>query len=60
MSDFEHYRCDASGKTPLQLMRQYRVKQVRNKRPYENLATCPECGKLVPIEHGKLDEHNRN
>jgi hypothetical protein len=60
MSHFKHYHCDASGKTPLQLMRQYRVRQVRNKRPYENLATCPECGKLVPIEQGKLENHHRN
>lgn len=60
MSHFKHYPCEASGKTPLQLMRQYRVKQVRNKRPYESLATCPECGKLVPIEQGKLENHNRN
>ncbi len=60
MSHFKHYPCETSGKTPLQLMRQYRVKQVRNKRPYENLATCPECGKLVPIEQGTLETHNRN
>ena len=60
MSHFKHYPCEASGKTPRQLMRQHRVKQVRNKRPYENLATCPECGKLVPIEQGKLQDHNRN
>lgn len=60
MSQFKHYPCETSGTTPLQLIRQYRVRQVRNKRPYENLATCLECGKLVPIEQGKLEGHNRN
>ena len=60
MTEFKHYHCEASGKTPLQLVRQYRVKRVRNKHPYESLATCPECGKLVHIEQGKLESHHRN
>ena len=41
MTEFRHYHCEASGKTPLQLMQQYPVKQVRNKRPYENFASLP-------------------
>ena len=60
MSHFKHYHCEASRKTPLQLMRQYHVKQVHNKRPYADYATCPECGKLVRIEQGRSKDHDRN